>query len=72
MTSLSKIEKEIKTAKDKRRDIIVSAFDGRTQRSISERTGIEETKISKWINGVGELTETEIAAIENLTGVEFK
>lgn len=72
MIILSKIEKEIKSAKDKRKELIVSAFDGRTQRYISEKTGIEETKISKWINGAGEISDEEISLIEKMLGVEFK
>lgn len=71
MNSLSDIEKQLAEAKEKRRNLILEAMDGRTQRSISEKTGINETKISKWINGIGELSAYELHQLSKYLGVEF-
>lgn len=72
MDSLTVLESQIKKAVEKKRKIILEAMDGRTQRSISEKTGIHETKLSKWINGFGELEEAELIELSRVTGVDFK
>lgn len=72
MDSLAAIESQIQEAKQKRRKLILDAMDGRTQRSLSEKTGIHETKLSKWINGIGELEDSELEKLSNALGVDFK
>ena len=72
MDSLAVIETQIQKAKEKRRKLILDAMDGRTQRSISEKTGIHETKISKWVNGIGDLEDIELEKLSNVLGVDFK
>lgn len=72
MDSITGITKEIEVAKKKRKQLILVAMDGRTQKSISEKTGIEESKLSKWVNGYGELEETEIEKLSKVTGADFK
>lgn len=72
MDSLTVIENKISEAKKKRREIIIEAMDGRTQRAISEKTGIHETKLSKWINGFGELEPNEMDKLSSYLGVNFK
>lgn len=72
MDSLSVIESQITKAQEKRRKIIIEAMDGRTQRAISEKTGIHETKLSKWINGIGELEPFELDKLSSYLGVDFK
>lgn len=72
MDSLTEIDIQLKEAKDKRRKLILEAMDGRTQRSISAKTGINETKLSKWINGFEDLSSEDLEKITQLTGVDFK
>lgn len=72
MDSLIKIDSQIEAAKKKRKELILQALDGRTQRHISDKTGIDETKLSKWVNGLGGLEESEIKSLENYLGVDFK
>jgi hypothetical protein len=72
MDSLTEIDIQLKEAKDKRRKLILEAMDGRTQRSISAKTGINETKLSKWINGFEDLSPEDLEKITQLTGVDFK
>lgn len=72
MNSLAVIETQIQEAKEKRRKLILDAMDGRTQRSISAKTGINETKLSKWINGFEDLNSEDLEKITQLTGVDFK
>jgi transcriptional regulator with XRE-family HTH domain len=72
MDSFTAINNQIKEAKEKREQLIRLAMDGRTQRSISEKTGIHETKLSKWINGLGDLEASDLEKITHITGVSFK
>lgn len=72
MDSISEINNKLTEVKDKRRQLILSVLDGRTQKSISDKTGIEEPRLSKWINGVGELPAHELHTLSKLLGVEFK
>ena len=72
MNTLSDINDNFKEVKEQRRKAIVACFDGRTQRFLSEKTGIDETKLSKWVNGISELEETEVTLLETFLGVEFK
>lgn len=72
MILLKEIEKQLHEAKEKRKKLITEAMDGRTQRYISSKTGINETKLSKWINGFEDLDPQDLAKITELTGVSFK
>jgi|GEM_PF-3471213 len=72
MDSLEKIDSQIEAAKKKRKEIILLALDGRTQSHISDKTGINETKLSKWINGLGGLEDSEINNLEKYLGVDLK
>lgn len=72
MESLTEIDSQLKEAKEKRRKLILEAMDGRTQSSISVKTGINQTKLSKWINGFEDLEQEDLDKITHLTGVDFK
>lgn len=72
MNSLSKIEDTFQSAKIKRKEFIVASFDGRTQKFLAEKTGIDEIKLSRWVNGTADLEETEMASLEKVLGVEYK
>ena len=72
MNTLSKIDDTFQEAKAKRKEAIVASVEGRTQRFLSEKTGIAETRLSKWVNGIAELEEEEITTFEKLLGVEYK
>lgn len=72
MDSINKIDSQIEIAKKRRKELILVALDGRTQRHISEKTGIDETKLSKWVNGLGGLEDSEVDNLEKYLGVDFK
>lgn len=72
MDALTKVNNEIEAAKEKRRKLIVEAFDGRTQKFISEKTGVDEIKLSRWVNGFGILNDAELKALKEFTGVDLK
>lgn len=72
MDSLVKIDKQYTNVKECRREAILKAFDGRTQQWVSGKTGIEFTKLNKWINGMGGLKDSELAKLEKVLGVDFK
>jgi Helix-turn-helix. len=71
MQELTKIEKQIREAKKKRKQLILKAMDGRTQTWLCEKTGIPSTNINKWINGNGELTSEDLAKVSGVLGVDF-
>ena len=52
MDTLSEIDRQLKAAKEKKRKLILDAMDGRTQSYISGKTGINQTKLSKWIKAL--------------------
>ena len=72
VTPIAKIDLQIEEARKKRKKLILIAMDGRTQKSIAEKTGIDETKLSKWVNGFAELEDSELDKLSNVTGVDFK
>lgn len=72
MQSFTEVEAEIEAAKNKRKQLILEAMDGRTQKSISDKTGIDQTKLSKWINGFASLEEKEIKLLQDALGTDFK
>jgi transcriptional regulator with XRE-family HTH domain len=72
VSPIDKIDFQIKEAKQKRKKLILVAMDGRTQKSIAAKTGIDETKLSKWVNGIAELEEAELIELSRVTGVDFK
>lgn len=72
MDSVIEIDSQIKEARDRRKQLILLAMDGRTQKSIADKTGIDEPRISKWINGLGGLKTDEVEKITNVLGVDFK
>lgn len=72
MDSLIKIDKQYEDVKERRKGAILKAFDGRTQQHIAAKTGIDFTKLNKWINGLGSLEDNELAKLENALGVDFK
>lgn len=72
MDSLIKIDTQFEDVKTKRKHAILKTFDGRTQQDISKKTGIDFTKLNKWINGLGSLEDAELTKLENILGVDFK
>lgn len=72
MDSLIKIDTQFEDVKAKRKQAILKAFDGRTQQNISGKTGIDFTKLNKWINGLGSLEDAELSKLEIILGVEIK
>jgi hypothetical protein len=72
MDSLVKLETQFDDIKTRRKEAILKAFDGRTQQNISDRTGIEFSKLNKWINGLGSLEDIELTKLEKLLGADFK
>lgn len=72
MDTFTEIDNQIKEAKEKRKILILEAMDGRTQRFLSEKTGINETTLSKWINGLGELETAELKKLTQILGKDFK
>ncbi len=71
-TTLSELNKEISTLQAKRRALFDEALDGRTQRWLSEKTSINEARISACISGVMEFTADELQAINKALGTKFK
>lgn len=71
METLAEIESVLKEAKEKKRELILKAIDGRTQRAVSKQTGIEETKLSRWINGEIELEAKELASFNKQYRTNF-
>lgn len=71
MDSFAGIDNEIKEARERRKQLILVAMDGRTQKFIADKTGIDEPRLSKWINGLGGLEETEVKKITKVLGVDF-
>lgn len=72
MDSVVEIDGQIKEARERRRQLILLAMDGRTQKYIADKTGIDEPRLSKWINGLGGLEKTEVQKITKVLGVDFK
>lgn len=71
-TPIDKIYLQIQEARKKRKKLILEAMDGRTQKSIAAKTGIDETKLSKWVNGFAELEDKELEKLSNIVGVDLK
>lgn len=71
MNSLVNIDSELETLRNKRKDAIIRAFDGRTQQHISEKTNIHIVKLNKWINGTGNLESTELRKLNDFLGTSF-
>jgi DNA-binding transcriptional regulator YdaS (Cro superfamily) len=71
METLAQIESVLKEAKQKKRELILKAIDGRTQRAVALRTGIEETKLSRWINGDIELDAKELSSFNKQYKTNF-
>lgn len=71
MDSLVKIDTQFGDVKAKRKQAILKAFDGRTQQSICGKTGIDFTKLNRWINGTGNLEDVELTKLENVLGVDL-
>lgn len=71
MDSFTEIQNQIEEAKEKRRELILLAMDGRTQRYVAEKSGVEETRLSKWINGFGNLENDELKKINHTLGTNF-
>ncbi|MEO7048740.1 MAG: helix-turn-helix transcriptional regulator [Ferruginibacter sp.] len=72
MDSIVTIENEIKKAKERRKSLIMIAMDGRSQRYVSEKTNIDETKLSRWINSEATLEDSELKSLTAYLGVDFK
>lgn len=72
MDSLIKIDKQFDEVKKKRREAIINAFDGRTQQFIAKQTGIDATKLNKWVSGLSNLENDELTSLEKYLGVDFK
>jgi hypothetical protein len=74
MESVSFVElnSQIEEAKKKKRAIIVNAMDGRSQRYVAEKTFIDETKLSRWINSEATLENDELKRLTKYLGVDFK
>lgn len=72
VTPIDEIDLQIQEARKRRKKLILIAMDGRTQKSISAKTGIDETKLSKWVNGFAELEDNELDSLSNVTGADFK
>ncbi len=70
MELTAEIDKQIKEAVQKRKALIVEAMGGRTQKYICTHTGINETKLSKWVNGIGDLEATEIDNLSSFLGID--
>lgn len=70
--TLSDLNKEISALQIKRRALFDEALDGRTQRWLSEKTGINEARISACISGVMEFTPDELQSINKALGTKFK
>lgn len=71
MDSFSVIETQLQKVVEKRKTIILKAMDGRTQRALAEKTGIDETLISKWINGLLIFEQPELEKIDAALGNEL-
>jgi len=72
MDSLIKIDGQYAAVRIKRKEAIIKTFDGRTQQDISGKTGIDFTKLNRWINGLGNLEDDELSELEKVLGVDFK
>jgi len=72
MESIAEIDREIQGAKEKRKQLILIAMDGRTQKFIADKTGIDEPRLSQWINGLRILESNELQRITDILGVDFK
>lgn len=73
MDSFIEIDSQLKEVQERRKEMILTAMDGRSQRYIATKTGIEETKLSRWINGLTDSLETsEVKKITKFLGVDFK
>jgi hypothetical protein len=65
MATKNKIEKPLEQRiKDK--------MDGRTQRWLSQKTGISEDKLSNKFTGITAFTEDDIKVINEALGADFK
>lgn len=69
---LTKVNNQFEAAREKRKEAIIMAFDGRTQQFICEKTGVDAVKFNRWINGFGGLEDTDITKLEKYLGVDFK
>lgn len=72
MDTFVKIDSQVTQAKEKRKALIIASFEGRPQSYIAKQTGVDQTKLNKWINGSGSLEATELHSLSKFLGVEFK
>ena len=65
MATKNKLEKPlVQQIKDK--------MDGRTQRWLSQKTGISEDKLSNKLTGITAFTEEDVKVINDALGADFK
>lgn len=71
MQSFVDIDNTIKMAKERRKELILNAMDGRSQRYVAEKVLIDETKFSRWINSEATLEQDELKRISDYLGTNF-
>ena len=72
MDSLVNFDSQLEDLKNRRKEAIIKAFEGRTQQYVAKNTNIDATKLNKWISGIGNLEETEVTELEKFLGVDLK
>lgn len=72
MDSILEIDNVIEEAKKKRKTLILEAMDGRSQRYVADKSAIDETKLSRWINSEAALEPAELKRLSKVLGVTFK
>lgn len=71
METLVEINNQIEKVVAKKKKLFDDALDGRSQRWLSEKTGITETRLSKCIAGVLTFEQDELNLINDALGASF-
>lgn len=72
MNEFEVIDNNVTEAVKKRKELIISFFEGRPQSYIAKQTGVDQTKLNKWVNSSGTLEENELKSLNDYLGTDFK
>ncbi len=72
MMEYAKVAEQLKSAKDKRKKLIEDALDGRTQKWLADKLGLDTTSLYHKIAGLMEFSQDELNTINETLGTDFK
>ncbi len=67
----AKIAEQLKSVKERRKKMIEDALDGRTQKWLADKLGLDTTSLYHKIAGLVEFTQEELNKINDNLGTDF-